>query len=112
VSKIDELGEIELSDNIALKKYLDTLRKLCYNLYIEVSWAADVLQQRLANIKGVRNNIRARLIAAALRAVAESFKVAGAGTVKTWTMFETKFSQELELAASASKTPKEEFKIK
>lgn len=109
MSKVTELGEIELADNEALKKYLDTLRKLCHDLYIEVNWAADVLQQRLANIKGVKNNVRARLIAAALRTVAESFKIAGAGTVKTWTMFEQKFAEEL----SAVKKPiKEEFKIR
>lgn len=109
MSKIDELGEIELTDNQALKKYLDTLRKMCYDLYIEVSWSADVLQQRLANVKGVKNTIRAKAIAAALRMVGESFKVAGAGVVKTWTMFENKFAEELD---STKRPPKEEFKIK
>lgn len=110
--KIDELGEIDLSDNLALKKYLDTLRKLCYDLYTEVSWSADMLQQRLANIKGVKNNVRARMIAASLRAVAESFKLAGGAAVKTWTLFENKFANELSEAASSKKTIKPDFTIK
>lgn len=108
--RIDELSGVELTDNESLKQYLDTLRNLCYDLYLEVSWSADILQQRLANIKGVKNTVRAKLIAAALRTVAESFKIAGAGTAKTWTMFEQKFAPELE--AVAGKKPKDEFKIR
>lgn len=108
--RIHELGEIELTDNEALKKYLDTLRSMCYDLYNEVNWGAEILQQRLANVKGVRNTVRARAIAAVLRSVGESFKIAAGGTVKTWTMFEQKFAEEL--SASAGKKPKEEFKIK
>lgn len=108
--RIEELGTIELTDNEALKQYLDMLRIMCYDLYNEVNWGAEILQQRLANVKGIKNTIRAKAIAAALRTVAESFKMAAAGTVKTWTMFEQKFAEELE--ASAGKKPKEEFKIK
>lgn len=110
--RIDELGEMELTDNEALKKYLDTLRKLCYDLYLEVSWASDLLQQRLANVKGIKNTVRARAVGMALRAVAEALKGAGAGTVKTWTLFEQKFANELEEAAGKKRPPKEEFKIK
>lgn len=107
--RIEELGGIELTDNEALKLYLDTLRSMCYDLYNEVNWGAEVLQQRLANVKGVRNTVRARAIAAALRTVGESFKIAAGGTVKTWTMFEQKFEEEL---SGSVRKPKEEFKIK
>lgn len=107
--KIEELKNIELMDNEALKKYLDTLRSLCYDLYNEVNWGAEILQQRLANVKGVRNTVRARSIAASLRTTGESFKMAAAGAVKTWTMFEQKFAEEL---SGSAKKPKEEFKIK
>lgn len=107
--RIEELGEIELTDNEALKKYLDALYSMCHSLYNEVNWGAEILQQRLANVKGVRNTVRARAIAASLRSVAESFKIAAGLTTKTWTMFEQKFAEEL--AGSVNK-PKEEFKIK
>lgn len=107
--RVEELGNIELMDNEALKKYLDTLRSLCYDLYNEVNWGAEILQQRLANVKGVRNTVRAKSIASALRTTGESFKIAAAGAVKTWTMFEQKFAEEL---ASSAKKPVEEFKIK
>lgn len=110
--RIDELGEIDLSDNIALKRYLDTLKMLCYDLYTEVSWSAEMLQQRLANIKGVKNVARARIIAAALRSVAEALKLAGGGVQKTWTLFENKFAMELSEAASAKKSVKPDFTIK
>jgi hypothetical protein len=80
--RIDELGEIDLSDNIALKRYLDTLKVLCYDLYTEVSWSAEMLQQRLANVKGIKNTARARIVATALRGVAEAFKIAGGGVQK------------------------------
>jgi len=108
--RIDELSAIELTDNEALKQYLDALLSLSQDLYFEVSWAADVLQARLSNIKGIKNIPRARLIAGALRGVADDFKSASAGTTKTWTMFEQKFAPELE--SVASKKPKDEFKIK
>lgn len=107
--RIEELGDIELTDNEALKKYLDTLRSICYDLFNEVNWGAEILQQRLANVKGVRNTVRAKAIAAALRTVGESFKIAAGGAVKTWTMFEQKFADEL---SASVKKPKEEFKIK
>lgn len=107
--RIDELSGIELSDNEALKLFLDTLRSICYDLYNEVNWAAEILQQRLANVKGVRNTVRARAIASALRVTGESFKIAAGGAVKTWTMFEQKFAEEL---SGSVKKPKEEFKIK
>lgn len=107
--KIEELGNIELMDNEALKKYLDTLRSLCHDLYNEVNWGAEILQQRLANVKGIKNTVRARAIAASLRTTGESFKIAAAGAVKTWTMFEQKFAEEL---AGSKVKPKEEFKIK
>jgi hypothetical protein len=107
--RIEELGGIELTDNEALKLYLDNLRSMCHDLYNEVNWGAEILQQRLANVKGVRNTVRARSIAASLRSVGESFKIAAGGTVKTWTMFEQKFAEELE---GSVKKPKEEFKIK
>lgn len=107
--RVEELGDIELLDNEALKKYLDTLRSLCHDLYNEVNWGAEILQQRLANVKGVRNTVRARAIAASLRSTGESFKLAGAGAVKTWTMFEQKFAEEL---AGSARKPVEEFKIK
>lgn len=107
--RIEELGDIELTDNEALKKYLDTLRSMCYDLFNEVNWGAEILQQRLANVKGIKNTVRARQIAAALRSVGESFKVAAGGTVKTWTMFEQKFADEL---TESVRKPVEEFKIK
>lgn len=107
--RIEELGNIELTDNEALKLYLDTLRGMCHDLYNEVNWGAEILQQRLANVKGVRNTVRARSIAAALRSTAESFKIAAGLATKTWTMFEQKFAEEL---STSTRKPKEEFKIK
>lgn len=107
--RIEELGGIELTDNEALKLYLDTLRGMCYDLYNEVNWGAEILQQRLANVKGVRNTVRARAIAGSLRSAAESFKIAAGIATKTWTMFEQKFAEEL---SGSVKKPKEEFKIK
>lgn len=110
--RIDELGEIDLSDNVALKHYLDTLKYLCYDLYTEVSWSAEMLEQRLANIKGIRNTARAKIVATALRGVAEAFKIAGGGVQKTWTLFENRFAKELSEAASTKKPIKPDFTIK
>ncbi len=110
--RIDELGEIDLSDNIALKRYLDTLKVLCYDLYTEVSWSAEMLQQRLANVKGIKNAVRAKVVASALKGVAEAFKIAGGGVQKTWTLFENRFAVELSEAASAKKPTKPDFTIK
>lgn len=110
--RVDELGEIDLSDNIALKKYLDTLKTLCHDLYTEVSWSAEMLQQRLANVKGVKNAVRARVVASALKGVAEAFRIAGGGVQKTWTLFENRFAVELSEAASAKKPTKPDFTIK
>ena len=107
--RVEELGNIELMDNEALKKYLDTLRSLCQDLYNEVNWGAEILQQRLANVKGIKNPARARSIAGSLRSAGDSFKVAAGLTVKTWTLFEQKFAEEL---AGSKKRPVEEFKIK
>lgn len=112
MSKIKELGEIELSDNEALKKYLDTLLSMCRDLYDETNWAAAILQARLANIKGVKNIVRAKQVSMALQNVADSFKNAGAGTQKTWTVFEQKFAPELSEVSGKKRPPKEEFKIK
>lgn len=107
-ARIYKMSENELRNNEELKEYLDQLRSICYDLYMDTAWSAAILQKKLANIKGIKNTLRARIISGALKTVSEAFKIAGAGCTKTWTLFEQRFSEEL---SKAPKKPTEEFKI-
>lgn len=109
--KLNKLKNSEISDNIQLKEYLDTLRSVFYELYIDISFMAEVLHQDLANMKGVKNRLRARIIAGSLRGVAELCKSAGGGAAGTWRQFEQRFAQELEAAPSSKAKRPEKFKI-
>lgn len=102
----------EIKNNVELKEYLEKLRTVCYELYIETMWTADILQGRLSRIKGVTNRVRARIVAGTLKAVGEAFKLAGKNSAKTWTEFEKHFGEELAKAPSAKRVRKDPFEIK
>lgn len=110
-AKVNKLRNTEIDNNEDLKEYLTTLRSVLYDLYIDISFTAEVLRSSLANIKGIKNNFRARLVAGSLNKVAELLKSAAGGTAATWRTFEQQFSSELEAAPSSKRKPAERFKI-
>jgi len=111
VDRLAHAKNADISNNEELKNYLQGLRTDFYDLYTEIMWTADVLQARLSNIKGIKNNVRARLIAGALKKVAEACKIAGSGSTAVWTMFEQRFSAELANSRQSKRKTKDTFKI-
>lgn len=119
MKRIDELDS-PLNTASELEKYLKKVRDLYRDLYIELEWAADELQQNLATLPTVnaegeqRNGVmgsihskaRAKLVADNLRRAAESSKYSGAQAVKTWRQFVKTFAPELDAARTKSKKPK------
>lgn len=99
----------DLGSNEELHAYLTDLRSVLYELYIDIAFAAEILQGNLRSIKGVKNTLRARIVAGTLRKAAEACKLAAGQTAATWTVFEVKFAEEL--AAAPAKPKKERFKV-
>lgn len=108
---IYEIDSTEVSDNVELKKFLDASIKLNHNLYIDYHFAADQLQAVLSTVKGIRNNARARIIAAQMRTAAECHKAAAFALKKVWAKFQQQFAAELAAAPSSKKKVPDKFKI-
>lgn len=99
----------DLGSSEELHAYLTDLRSVLYELYIDIAFAAEILQGNLRSIKGVKNTLRARIIAGTLRKAAEACKLAAGQTAATWVTFEVRFAEEL--AAAPPKAKKERFKV-
>lgn len=108
-ARMAKIKNRDLGSNEELHAYLVDLRSVLYELYIDISFAAEILQGNLRSIKGVKNTLRARIVAGVLRKAAEGCKMAAGQTAATWTAFETRFAEEL--AAAPKKAKKERFKI-
>lgn len=109
--RMEGLAENELSNNEEFRQYCNDARKEYHDFYIELNWAADQMEARLANIKGILNRARAKKIANGLRASAEDSRSGAAKIQATWTKFQQEFAEELRTARSSKKKPTEDFKI-
>lgn len=119
MKRIDELDS-PLSSATELEKYLKKVRDLYRDLYIELEWAAEILQQNLStlpvvNAEGerrggalgsVHSRVRAKLVADNLRRAAEASKYSGAQAVKTWRQFVKTFAPEIDAARAKTRKPK------
>lgn len=108
-ARMAKIKNRELGSNEELHAYLTDLRSVLYELYIDIAFAAEILQGNLRSLKGVKNTLRARIVAGMLRKAAEACKVAAGQTAATWTTFELKYAEEL--AAAPKKNKKERFKV-
>lgn len=108
-TKMAKIKNRELGDNEELRAYLTDLRSILYELYIDISFSAEMLQANLRSIKGIRNSVRARVVAGTLRKAAELCKLAAGQSTATWIQFEQRFVEEL--AAAPKKTKVDKFKI-
>jgi len=109
-ARMAKIKNRELGSNEELHAYITDLRSVLYELYIDISFAAEILQGNLRSLKGVKNSLRARVVAGTLRKAAELCKLAAGQTAATWTTFELRFAEEL---ATAPKKPgRKKFEIK
>lgn len=108
-AKVAKVKNGNVGNNEELKEYLTNLRAVLYELYIDIHFTAEVLQANLRSVRGVKNSIRARLIAGTLRKAAELCKLAAGQSTATWVQFEQRFNAEL--AAAPKKAKVEKFKI-
>jgi uncharacterized protein YigA (DUF484 family) len=104
-SRIDEL-DMGLTSASELQEYIKRVRDLTRDLFMELEFAAEVLQQNLSTIPAVDSNgqqmgriasrRRAKKVANCLRRAGESQKYCGGQAVKTWAMFVQSFAPEIE----------------
>ncbi len=123
MKRIDELDS-PLNTATELEAYLKKVRDLYRDLYIELEWAAEILQQNLATLPtvgadgerrtgamgSVHSRVRAKMVADNLRRASESSKYAGAQAVKTWRQFVKTFAPEIDAARNKG-TNKPKFKV-
>lgn len=108
-ARMAKIKNRELGSNEELHAYLTDLRSVLYELYIDIAFAAEILQGNLRSIKGVKNTLRARIVAGTLRKAAECCKIAAGQAAATYVAFEVKFAEELAIAPKKAK--RERFKI-
>lgn len=105
--RMDEL-ESNLSSSTELENYVNRVRALCRDLYMELEFGSELLQKNLSTLpvadsgKGpvgkISSKLRAKKVADNLRRAAEAHKYAGGQATKTWTMFVKSFAPEIEQA--------------
>jgi len=111
--RMDEL-ESNLSSSTELEAYVNRVRALCRDLYMELEFGSELLQKNLSTLpvadgagKGlagkVSSRVRAKKVADNLRRAAEAHKYAGGQATKTWTMFVKSFAPEIEQARNKKK---------
>lgn len=119
MKRIDELDS-SLSSASELEQYVKKVRELYRDLYLELEFAAEILQQNLATLPtvnadgedrvgvfgSVQSRVRAKRVADNLRRAAEASKYSGAQAVKTWREFVKTFAPELDAARAKAKKPK------
>jgi hypothetical protein len=121
MKRIDDLDS-PLNTASELEGYLKKIRDLYKELYLEVSFAAELLQQNLATLPvansrmtggvagSANSRVRAKLVADNLRRIAESNMYCGGQAVKTWRQFTKTFAPEIE--ATRMKNPKQpQFRV-
>ena len=107
---IDQLDS-DLNTSQELEKYLKKVRDISRDMFMELAFAADILQANLstlpvaANISpntaalvgsGNHSKIRARKVARRLRKAAAAQKNVGVEAVRTWREFTRSFAPEIE----------------
>ena len=119
----DRIKELDspLNSSQELGRYLRKLRDLCRDVYLEISFAADELQENLSTLpvadsrynSGVmgsaNSKLRARKVAGCLRRGAEAQKYVGTQAVRTWREFTRAFAPEIE--ARRRGTQRRGFKV-
>lgn len=118
-SRIDEL-DMGLNSSSDLREYVKRVRDLSRDFYMELEFAAQVLQQNLSTVPAVdprgghlgrfASRRRARKVAACLKRAAEAQKYAGGQAAKTWAMFVAHFAPEID-AARTWKPAKPAFSV-
>src|SRR5699024_8352891 len=106
--RMDELGDTNLASSSELEAYINRVRELSRDLYMELEFGAELLQKNLSTLpvaesKGgvtgkVSSKVRAKKVADALRRAAEANKYAGGQATKTWSLFAKSFAPEIEQA--------------
>lgn len=119
-SRIDEL-DTGLASSSELQEYISRVRDLCRDLYIELEFGAEVLQQNLSTLVAqdargqqvgrIASRRRAKKVAHCLRRAAEAQKYSGGQAVKTWSMFVTNFAEEIEQARGRRPVKAPTFKV-
>lgn len=115
MKRIDELDS-PLNTATELEKYTRRLRDLFHDLYVELEFGAQVLQENLSTLPvadskfggaaGAANSrMRAKRVANQLRKAAEAAKYSGGQSVKTWREFVRTFAPEIDAARNPGKKP-------
>ena len=115
MKRIDELDS-PLNTASELEGYTRKLRDLFHDLYVELSFGAQVLQENLATLPvaeskvggplGAANSrMRAKKVADQLRKAAEAAKYSGGQSVKTWREFVRTFAPEIDAARNPGRKP-------
>jgi hypothetical protein len=120
--RIDELDS-PLNTSTELEKYLSNLQRLCKDLYVELQFGAELLQQNLATLPvadarynggmvgSATSRIRAKRVANNLRRAAEAAKFGGGQAVKTWREFTRAFAPEIEQRRRMGTASNPQFKV-
>lgn len=122
MKRIDEL-ESDLNTASKLEAYLKKVKELYKDLYLELNFAAEELQENLATLPvmdsklpnggvvgSANSKVRAKLVADCLRRIAESSMYCGGEAVKTWRQFTKAFAPEIE-ATRRKNPPKPRFRV-
>ena len=120
MKRVDELNS-PLNTATELEKYLNKVKELERDLYMELSFAAEVLQQNLSTLPAsdgrggimgtVSSKVRAKRVANNLRRAAEASKYSGAQAVKTWREFVKAFAPEIDARRHPNRQKKSGFTV-
>lgn len=120
MKRIDELDS-PLNTTKELETYLGRVRELHRDLYMDLSFAAEVIQQNLSTLPvadskagafgATHSRVRARKVARCLRRAADANKYAGAQAVKTWREFIRSFAPEIEMIRNGGKKTQPKFEL-
>lgn len=119
MKRIDDLDS-PLNTASELEKYTKKLRDLYHDLYVELEFGAQVLQENLStlpvaqskfggSVGAANSRMRAKRVANQLRKAAEATKYSGGQSVKTWREFIRIFAPEIDAARNPGKKP--DFKV-
>jgi hypothetical protein len=116
--RIDGL-DADLNTSSGLEEYLGKLKELFKELYLELNFAAEELQENLATLPvqdsrfsnggvvgSANSKVRAKLVADNLRRIAESCMYSGGGAVKTWQQFVKTLAPEIETRKQKQAKPR------
>lgn len=125
MKRMDELDS-PLNTASELEAYIKRLQDLYRDLYLELEWGAEILQQNLSTLPvadptarkfnyGVmsttNSRVRAKQVADNLRRAAEASRYSGGQAVKTWRSFVKAFAPEIDAARAQGPHKRPKFKV-